>query len=422
MSERDREVQLSWREVQKLEILKEVEAGTRTQVSAAAALGLTERWIRSLLRRLKRRGPSALVHGNRGRRSSRRLADTLRTQVVELYRGKYREFNLTHFREMLVEREGLTPPRREWLRKVLGEAGVWEPRRRAARHRQRRPRRERAGELLQWDASTHAWLGADRPRLTLVGSIDDATGEVIAAFYPAETSEAYMTLLGMILKRRGVPQAVYTDRHGVFSVNKAKDPELQRALGKTLQTQLGRAFEELGIQWIPAYSPQAKGRIERVWGVFQDRLLNELRLAGLSTLSEADHYLSRKFLPRYNTQFHVRALRPDSAWRPAPLQKVLKGILCWKDYRVLGRDHTFSLDGKCWQVLPSASFPALSSRRIEVRRPLRGGIEAWIGPVQLKLKTKSPFVRAQVLRAAEPAYRSRGNVLIPTHPTRFNKV
>ena len=422
MTERDREVRLSWREVQKLEVLKEVQAGTRTQVSAAAALGMTERWIRTLLRRLKQRGSGALVHGSRGRPSRRRIGDPLRQQIVELYRAKYGGFNLTHFREMLEEREGVHPPAREWLRKTLGEAGVWQPRRRAPRHRQRRPRRERAGEMLQWDASTHAWLGEGRPRITLVGSIDDATGEVIAAFFPAETTESYLTLLRMILAKRGVPQAVYTDRHGAFVVNKSKDPELLRALGRTPHTQVGRAFHELGIQWIPAYSPQAKGRIERVWGVFQDRLLNELRIAGVTSLNDANEYLRKTFLPRYNARFRVPAAQGDDAWRPAPFQRVLRGILCWKEHRTLGRDHTFSWGGKYWQVLPSPSVPALSGRRIEVRRPLRGGLEVWIGTVQLRLKAVSPFVAAQELRAAEPAYRNRGRVRISTRSTRFTTV
>jgi len=410
MTKRDREVTLSWKEIQKLEVLKEVEAGKRTQVSAAATLGVSDRWIRTMLKRLNHRGSRGLIHGNRGRPSKRRIPETLREQIVELYRGKYGELNLTHFREMLEEREGLKAPGREWLRCTLGEARLWQARRRAPQHRQRRPRRERAGELLQLDASMHAWLGEDQPRIALVGSVDDATGDVEARFFPAETTEAYLTLFGLIIRKRGVPRAVYSDRHGIFVVNNAKEADLQRAQGKTFETQVSRALKELGIEWIPAYSPQAKGRIERLWGVFQDRLLNELRLENIRTMQEANEYLQKRFLPRYNRKFRVKAIRKDHAYRPAPLNKILQGILCWKDPRILARDHTFSWEGKLWQVLRCPSIPVLTGRRIEVRRTLRGTIEAWLGEIRLTLRRGAPFMPARELKSAEPSYRMQGRL------------
>src|SRR5688572_3856036 len=236
MSERDREVTLSWSEIQKLEVLKEVETGRRTQVSAAQTLGVTDRWIRSLLKRLHRGGASALIHGNRGRRSSRRLPEASRQRIVELYRGKYAGLNLTHFRELIVERERLKPPGRELLRNLLAQAGLWQARRKAPKHRQRRPRRLYEGELLQVDASLHAWLGESHKPFALVGAVDDATGEVVdARFFPAETTEAYLSLLSGILRKRGVPGAIYSDRHGVFVVNNAQEADLLRAQGRTLQ-------------------------------------------------------------------------------------------------------------------------------------------------------------------------------------------
>jgi transposase len=422
MSERDRRIEMSHREIQKLEILKEVRAGGRTQVSAAQALGVTDRWIRSLLGRLERGGAKALIHGNRGRPASNRISDGLRERIAELYRSRYPDFNLTHFGEMLEERENLEPPSREMIRRILAKAGLWTARRKAPKHRQRRPRREYEGELLQVDASRHAWLGVDTPPIAIVGAVDDATGHVVdAQFFPAETTEAYLSLLKGILRKRGVPRALYSDRHGIFVVNKGREAKLQLAEDRVLQTQVSRALKELGIEWIPAYSPQAKGRIEKLWRTFQDRLLRELRLENIRTIPAANTYLQKRFLPKYNRRFPVPAPREGRVYRPAPLNRVLQGILCWKETRLLARDHTYSCEGKLWQVLPCPSIPSLTGRRIEVRRTLRGTSEAWLGDVRLRIKTGVPFRPVRELRAAAPSYPKRGKVHRPTLSARLNR-
>src|SRR2546427_7225815 len=210
--DRKAEVKLSYAEAQRIQILEQVRAKRMTQVSAAKALNLTDRWIRTLLRKLEHKGVAGLVHGNRGRSPAHRILDARRRQIVELYRRKYCGFNLTHFREMLVDRERMKPPCRELLRQILGKAGAWERRREAPRHRLRRPRREHEGELLQMDASIHRWFGEDEPLAALLGAIDDATGDVpFAGFFPQETAEGYFQLLAGILQRRGVPRAFYTD-------------------------------------------------------------------------------------------------------------------------------------------------------------------------------------------------------------------
>lgn len=422
MSETDRRFELSQREIQKLEILKEVRAGGRTQVSAAHALGVTDRWIRKLLGRLEHGGAKALIHGNRGRPSPNRLSDDRRERIAKLYRTRYLDFNLTHFGEMLEEREGVKPPSREMIRRILAKAHLWTARRKAPKHRQRRPRRDYEGELLQVDASRHAWIGEDQPPIAIVGAVDDATGEVVdAQFFPAETTEAYLSLLKGILRKRGVPRALYSDRHSIFVVNKGRDAELHDALGGAPETQVSRALKELGIEWIPAYSPQAKGRIEKLWKTFQDRLLRELRLENIRTIEAANEYLQKRFLPKYNRLFPVEAAREGRVYRPAPLHRVLQGILCWKETRLLARDATFSCEGKLWQVQRCTSIPALTGRRIEVRRTLRGTWEAWLGETRLALKPASPFRPKQELRAAEPSYRTRGKVHRPTLSTRLNK-
>lgn len=411
MAETERKVQLSDREVIRLRVLDEVRLGKRTQAGAGELLDLSDRQVRTLLHRLKRRGPAGLIHGNRGRPSKRRIPEPLRERIIDHYRGRYHGWNLTHFGEMLQEREGVKPPSGESIRQILKRAGLWEERRKAPKHRLRRPRREHEGELLQVDASLHAWLGPDHSRFALVGAVDDATSEVVdAQFFPAETTEAYLSLLKGILRKRGVPKAIYSDRHGTFVVNNSQQADLLRAQGRTLETQISRALKELGIEWIAAYSPQAKGRIERLWGVFQDRLLKELRLEGIRTLREANEYLQKRFLPRYNRLFRMPAARKGRVYRAAPLHRVLDGVLCWKETRILARDHTFSWEGKLWQVERCPSIPALTGRRIEVRRSLRGTMQAWVGETRLKLSAAAPFRPARELRAAEPTYRLRGKV------------
>jgi len=411
MQDREPEVRLSWKEAQRLGILEEVRLGARTQVSASHALGVTDRWIRTLVSRLARKGPGALAHGNRGRSAAHRISDADRQRIVRLYREKYEGFNLTHFREMLQEREQLASPCREMLRRILRDAGVWERRREAPRHRLRRPRREREGELLQLDASIHRWLGEDQPAIALVGAVDDATGEVPdAQFFPTETTEAYLSLLGGILRKRGIPQAAYTDRDSIFVVNNPQEIGILRTQGRVPQTQFGRALKELGIEWIPAYSPQAKGRIERLWGTFQDRLLHELRLEKIRAISEANRYLQENFLRRHNRRFGVKASDPQAVYRPAPLQKILDGILCWKESRTLSRDHTFSWEGKPWQVFPSDRIRVLTGRKVEIRRPLRGPLQAWYGPIRLTIGPAPKSRPGPRFAAAVPDYAVRGRV------------
>lgn len=416
------EVRLSHRECQRLEVLKEVQAGNRTQVSAGKVLEVTDRWVRELLRRLKTGGPQALAHGNRGRASNRRLTEPQRHRILQAYRQTYRDFNLTHFREKLQQRERIEAPSRETLRQILMAEGLWNRRREAPKHRLRRPRREREGELMQVDASLHAWFGEGHPPVALVGGIDDATGDVPSAlFYDAETTEAYFGVLGGVIRHRGVPQAIYGDRDSVFVVNDRKQHRDAQAQGRRLLTQFGRALKELGIDWIAAFSPQAKGRIERLWGTFQDRLLHELRLEGIHTIPEANIFLTRRFLPAYNRQFRRPAAVDDPIYRPAPSPARLAGILCWKETRILARDHTFPWRDQVWQVLPSDRVRALAGRRLEIRKTLRGELQAWYGPVRLSIRPapKLPPPLASLRRVSKgPRSPSRSSRPSSSHPWR----
>lgn len=392
MGGRDREVRLTVEQHQRLAVIREVLAGERTQVSAALAMGVSARWMKILVKRVRQQGEAGLVHRNSGRPSNRKLKAQIRQAIVRLYRQEYEDFNLNHFRQMLMEREGWKkPPSRESLRGILKEAGLWARQRHVPKHRQKRPRRECEGELLQVDASVHLWLGEENGYLALVGAIDDATGDVpYAEFFEQETTEAYMTLLKRVIELKGVPGALYSDRDSVFRVNNEKKRQEAWEQGKRPETQFGRMLKDLGIEWIEATSPQAKGRIERLWGTFQDRLLKELRLEGIKTREAASEYLKKRFLPRFNREFRKVPASKEVLYRERPLAKDLARILCWKAERKLTGDHTLSYDGRAWQVLPHPQIRALRGKRVEVRKTLTGRIEAWLGTWRLGLRPAAP--------------------------------
>lgn len=407
-----REVRLTVREHQRLGVIEEILAGSRSQVSGAKAIGISSRWMKVLVKRVRERGGKGLVHGNVGRPSNRQLKAKVREELSRLYREKYPDFNLNHFRQMLIQREGWEkPPSRESLRGILKEAGLWTRQRLAPKHRLKRPRRECEGDLLQVDASIHEWFGEGNGYVALVGGIDDATGEVPhAEFFETETTEAYMAMLKGVIEKKGVPGAIYSDRDSVFRVNNGQHREMALDRGQRPQTQFGRILKELGIEWIEANSPQAKGRIERLWGTLQDRLLKELRLEGIKTREAGNAYLKKHFLPRFNREFRKVPASEEVLYRERPLAKDLARILCWKAERKLTGDHTLSYDGRAWQVLPHPQIRALRGKRVEVRKTLSGRVEAWLGSWRLGLRPAAPEAPRSAMTA--PANPLRGRVRI----------
>jgi hypothetical protein len=388
MAGRDREVRLSVRDHQRLKVIEEILAGSRSQISGSKLVGISSRWMKVLVKRVRQRGAAGLVHGNTGRASNRRLKEKVRGEVVRLYREKYEDLNLNHFRHVLKAREGWAyVPARESPRGILKEAALWTRQRAVAKHRQKRPRRECEGELLQVDASIHERFGEGKGWLALVGAIDDATGDVPhAEFFEQETTEAYMTLLKEVIERRGVAGAIYSHRDSVFRVNDGRKREEAWEQGKRPQTQFGRMLKELGIEWIEAKSPQAKGRIERLWGTFQDRLAKELKLEGIRTREEANEFLRKDFLPRFNREFRKVPAGVEVMYRERPLAKDLERILCWRTTRTISNDHTVRYEGKAWQILPHPQIRALRGKGVELRRTLRGRIEAWWGSWRLTMR------------------------------------
>ena len=316
--------------------------GGLTIEQAAAILTLSARQVGRLLAR-SADGPADLAHGNRGRIPANRLDDVLRARLVELATTTYDGVNRAHLAELLAEREGIVVAPRT-LRRILAEAAVKPVRtRRSPRHRSRRERMAREGMLLQVDGSRHRWFGPDVGFATLVAGIDDATSRVAGGtFRAAEDAAGYFTTFAQTADRYGLPGATYSDRHGIFIVERNRPPTLAEQLtGKRSFTQVGRALEEAGIGWIGAHSAEAKGRVERLWNTLQDRLVTELRLEGITAIEDANGFLPG-FLERHNARFAVCATDPTPAWRPWPDGLSSAAVFCFHYPRRVARDSTIT--------------------------------------------------------------------------------
>jgi transposase len=375
---REEPISLSVAEQKRAMALNRVLAGEWTRGEAARVLGLSERHLRRLLAAYRQRGPQALAHGNRGRASARATPAETVARALELARGRYAGFNDQHLAEKLAEAEGLALAR-STLRRILRAAGLPSPRRRRPpKHRARRERMPQEGMLLQADGSRHDWLAGRGPYLTLVGGVDDATGAVPwALFREQEDGQGYLAWLRQVALARGLPLALYVDRHGIFERSAREPLTLEEELaGGRLPTQVGRALDELGIRRIAALSPQAKGRVERLWGTFQDRLGSELRLAGAATLEQANAVLWA-WLPDFNRRFAVPAAQPGSAYRPWPDGLDPERVFCFKYARVVAADNTVRLGAHRLQLLPDPQRASFARAEVELHERLDGSLAVY---------------------------------------------
>jgi hypothetical protein len=306
----------------------------------------------------------------------------LRERIVQLARSTYVGFNDHHLCEKLVEREGIALSR-ETLRRLLRKAGLGSPRkRRAPAHRLRRVRSARLGELVQLDGSPHDWLEGRGPRLTALGMQDDATGKILAAqFFPAETTFGYLCLLRHVLRRFGMPVALYGDHSGVFVRNDRAWSVEEQLAGKRQPTQFGRALEQLGVTFIAANSPQAKGRVERLWGVLQDRLASELRLARAHDIDSANIVL-RKFIADYNRRFARLPSETETAWRAAP--ENLDRICCFVHERTVSNDNVVQWQGRRFQIPQQARRFSFAGAKIQIYQTLNGKVSLYYGDTRLE--------------------------------------
>ena len=358
-------VTLTQQEQARLQVLNNLLAGYMTTGQAATLMGVSTRHTRRILAAYREKGAAALAHGNRGRSPANATPSALASEAVRLARSRYAGVNHTHLSELLREREGIEIGR-DTLRKILTNAGVNSPRRRRPpKHRVRRQRMPREGMLIQVDGSYHRWLGKDGPQFTLLLAVDDATGVVVnALFCELENTHSYFSLLDGLIRRCGIPLALYADRHAVFKYTPPSE-----AAGAP--TQFSRAMDELGIQLIFALSPQAKGRVERAAGTFQDRLVTELRLAGATTINDANRVLE-DFLPRFNGRFKVPARESEVAYRAVDDGMRLDRVLCFKYRRRVARDNTVRYRWRTLQLLPGTDRPSYAGAAVDVLEGLDG--------------------------------------------------
>jgi transposase len=341
MAEKDI-VMLRQKDLKRLHVMHKVLEGTMTQAEAADLISLTERQIRRIVKRIRQEGDKGIGHAARGKPSNRKLPKKLKNRIVRLYTTTYPDFGPTLFTEKLEEREGIVISRetaRAWL---MGE-GLWKKQRRRKAHRQWRERKARFGEMLQMDGSHHDWFEGRGPRCVLMAYSDDATGSVYGRFYGYEGTIPAMDSFTRYITKYGIPMSVYLDKHTTYKSWAGRD-EFREA---EPVSQFGRALAELGVKMLHAHSPQAKGRIERLFNTFQDRMVKEMRLRGVSTIPEANRFLA-SYLPVYNRRFSVPPKKKENLHRTVNVE--LDTILCVKTERTLRNDHTIQHNGTLYQI------------------------------------------------------------------------
>jgi transposase len=389
-----------WERVMRVqEVMMRALSGEIHWFQAAAILGVDVRTMHRWRERFEHHGCHALFDRRRQMPSPRRAAAAEVARVLQLYRERYRGFNVRHFHQ-IARREHQVRLSYSWVKDALQLAGLVPKHRARGRHRRRREPRACFGELLHIDGSPHAWFAlAPAHRPTLITIPDDATNRLLyAQFWETETTVAIMTALGEVFTTYGLPMALYSDRAGwAFRTPTAKGP-----VDKTHLTQVGRALAQLGIEHIPAYSPQARGRSERLNRTLQDRLVNEFRVAGIATLPPANAYLREVYLPQHDATFSHPPRDPDSAW--VALGEVdLDQILCHQETRTVGQDNTVTLDGVVLQVAKQPGRRTCAGLEVTVRRHLDGRHAIWRGSQRLGLFTPT----GQPVDAAAPVERPR---------------
>ena len=346
-------------------VLEMVRQGHMTLKAASVMLRVSYRQTKRLYASYRQEGDAGLIHGNCGRRSNNRTAETVLERAVEAYRQRYSDFGPTFAAEKLAEAEGIRIGV-SVLRRHLIASGDWKGRRHSREYRSRRERRACFGELVQFDGSHHKWFEERGPSCCLITMIDDATNTRLSRFFEEETIAGAMTVFSCWIRTYGIPEALYCDRKNAFVLTREPtDAELLAGMTEP-KSHFGRACEKLGVQVIAAHSPQAKGRVERNHGVDQDRLVKELRLAGISTIAGANRFLEKTYLPKMNRKFSRPAAQPEDAH--VPLGKVnLKNIMCLEYERTVANNYVIRFETRLFQILKTKTPLPRPKDKVTVR-------------------------------------------------------
>jgi len=416
MGERD-VVMVSGKELRRASVIGQAISRLITQKKAAEVIGLSYRQTKRLVARVREEGEKGIIHRLRGKPGNRKVEEKARARVIRLCREKYWDFWPTFASEKLEEREGIKI-NRETLRLWLRGEGKWAWQRKGRKHRKWRQRKEYFGEMVQVDGSHHDWLEGRGPQLVFMGYIDDATGTAFGRFYDAEGSLPAMDSFMRYTKRYGLPQSLYLDRHTTYKSPKEQTIEEQLRDEKPL-SQFERAMKELGVVVIHALSPQAKGRIERAFRTFQDRLIKEMRLAGVNTQEGANRFVE-KYLPGHNRRFSVPAVKGGNLHRKAPGKEELRKILCLRTKRGVRNDATIRHCNKCYQLL---DVPRRRTKKVIVEEWLDGSLRIRNNGAYLKYREIAPNLLRKPEGPPKAARRPRKRYIPPRdHPWRRFKI
>ena len=354
------------KEIKKLEVIKQVERGMIRQKAGASLLKLSTRQVRRLQRKLQEKGAEGVIHGNRGRKSRRRIKESVREKIIRLRHEKYTDFKPTFFTEKLKEDEGIKVSK-ETVRNILIEAGEWQVRVKRERHCRWRERKECFGEMLQLDGSHHDWLEGRGSRMVLMKFVDDATSRSFGRFYEYEGTWPALDLTLRYIKKYGIPRQIYADRHTTYKAfREATTEELLR--NENPKSEYKRIVDSLGVVLINANSPQAKGRVERNFGTDQDRLVKEMRLAGVCTMEEANRFLGSYWI-KHNRKFAVKPVQEQDIHAQIPEGLNLKKLFRIRIERTVRNDNTVQNEGKLYQLNESRN---MSRKKVFLELDLKG--------------------------------------------------
>ena len=384
-----------------------------TQRQAAEELGLSIRQVRRLLYALKKRGDKAVIHGLRGKASNQRIGKSVEEEAIQILSADlYKGFGPTLASEYLADKHDIEVSK-ETVRQWMIRAKLWRVKEQKVRAvHVWRPRRSRFGELVQWDTSEHDWLEGRGEKLYLIAMIDDATSRLFARFVRHDSTAENMKLLKSYVEKFGRPLAFYTDKAAIFRTaekRKRDEPGVDKDPVEMPPTQIGRALQELGIAWIAAHSPQAKGRVERNFATAQDRLVKGLRVAGAKTLEEANQYLEETYLVWWEREMTVEPAHPDDAHRPLNKNHCLAASLSHAEMRQVRNDYTIPVDGELYQIERQAVVGGLRKANVRVERRLDGSIAVRFGERYLPVSRCIAAPKTEVLPAKQVARRRPAN-------------